>query len=39
MEKIDVSYELPIIARRFQAYIKKNGIDFKDADESTVIDF
>ena len=39
MDKIDVSYELPIIARRFRAYIKKNGIDFKDADESTVIDF
>ena len=38
MDKIDVSYELPIIVRKFRSYIKKNGVDFKDAEVASVID-
>ena len=39
MDKTNVNYTLPVIAKKFKEYIEKNSLDFRDDRVSSVIDF
>ena len=39
MDKTNVNYTLPVIAKRFKEYVEENSLDFQDDRVSSVIDF